>query len=190
MKKIIIIGLMFLMLMSIVSAFDVNDTLRINGEYRVGGVLTSADAYVTIVKPSTITSINNESMNVSGVGLFFYDYLIPDEDGEYTTTIRFYNGSTLLGSESDTFDVGDVNNLKFGVCPTGTKGYIGMWVLIVLLIVVGLISLLSKHIMMTMFSGIGMIFMTLIVWGCGQILGYISLIMGIIFIFSALSIKH
>lgn len=188
MKKIILIPIMMLVLVISVMAYDVNSTLRINGEYRESGVLTSAVAGLTITNPNSVVLLDNQTMNDTSTGLFYYDYVLPSLDGEYTADIVFYKSGVSSGSDSQTFDVGDVSVLRWSTCPQGDARTL-LYFIIGALIVVGLVGAFSKIPSLLVVSGILLVFMTLIVANCGAFLYLITIFLGLVYLLIGLSIR-
>jgi len=190
MKKIILLGIILLMV-SVVGAvdFEPEKDITLYAEYTINGVFSESDASLTIIAPNGTISIDNQTMTEIATGRFSYEYITPEEIGQYYFTVRFYNNDTLLGIDSYFIDIGIFDKLVFGSCPDTKQGQSNMWIVVILLIVLGIFAILTKNLILIFVSGGGLIFMTLIVWGCGDIIGYITMIVGIVYIFTGLSIK-
>ena len=171
-----------------VFAYDVNDTLRINAEYRESGVLTESTANITIFLPNGLTSVYTNMTNIS-TGLFHYDYTIPNTEGEYTARIDYYKLGVYTANESQSFDVGDVNLLKWGVCPDTSRSRTTLFIIIAILLIMGIIGILIKMVGLTFFSGILFLLMYLIVGRCEDLFWIVTTFLGLIFLMISASIK-
>lgn len=192
MKKIILLPIILILLSLGVFAqsHDVNTTLRINSEYKELGVLTNVtDSNITIYYPNGLTAVDNVAMIYESIGEWFYDYNIPNTEGEYSVLVNFYNNSIFKGNDTDTFNVGDVNTLKWNVCPTGTQGWVTLWIIIIILVVLAIIGIVSKNVGLIALSGIFMVFMTLITYECGTIVGLFTAFLGLTLLLISASIK-
>lgn len=171
-----------------VSAFDTNESIRIYATYEINDVAQNISAAgLTIYLPNGLIDVGNASMNKSGLR-FFYDYTTPSTEGEYTAIASYYNPA-FLANETSTFWVGDVNVLAWGVCPTGTQGWVGMWILFIVLAVLGIIGMVSRMPMLSLFTGGFLILLSLITWRCGDIIGYASIFIGLVYLLGGLSTK-
>lgn len=85
--------------------------------------------------------------------------------------------------------VNDTEAVKLGVCPTTKQGYTNTWIAIFICIVFGFAGILMKNLIMGILGGALTFFMSLVILPCGQILGWIIIIVGIVIIMSSLSMK-
>ena len=173
-KAKLILTLLFVLCMASLSfavEYDVNETIRIDAIYTEGGVLTNATAGITIESPSGSVLVSNETMNDTSIGVFYYDYLIPDETGTYGITVRFYTNGTISGLKSDSFDVG-LPRLQFGVCPS-TINLKFLW----LFLIICLIAFIGAELLNIPYAGLiisGFIVLgSLYLYPCTFILGVV-----------------
>ena len=179
-KHIVLFGVMVILMTISVSAnsYQVNESIRIDALYTEGGILTDSTANISIYTPSSTLSVSNVGMNSSSTGIFFYDYLIPNEEGRYTVIVRFYVNDTLSGLKTGYFQVGE-DKLSFGVCPSGDT----LTYLIILLIVLFVLFLLDAllHVpYLSAISGLFMIFTSLYFFPCSFMFGMVILAAGLI----------
>ena len=191
MKKILILLFMLIVLALSVFAYDVNDSITIKAEYKVNSVYTNvSDANISIYLPNGLINVDNIGMNYSDTGKWEYIYTIPDYEGEYNVIVEFYNNSIYKGNQTKTFNVGDVNTLKWNVQPTGTQGWVSLWILLIILIVLGIVGMIIKSSGLLLLSGIFLIFSSFITFYSGMIMGLFSVFTGLTFLMISASIKH
>lgn len=191
MKKILILLFMLIVLALSVFAYDVNDSITIKAEYKVNSVYTNvSDANISIYLPNGLINVDNIGMNYSDTGKWEYIYTIPDYEGEYNVIVEFYNNSIYKGNQTKTFNVGDVNTLKWNVQPTGTQGWVSLWILLIILIVLGIVGMIIKSSGLLLLSGIFLIFSSFITFYSGMIMGLFSVFTGFTFLMISASIKH
>ena len=190
-KKIFILPFMLIVLALSVFAYDVNDSITIKAEYKVNSVYTNvSDANISIYLPNVLINVDNIGMNYSDTGKWEYIYTIPDYEGEYNVIVEFYNNSIYKGNQTKTFNVGDVNTLKWNVQPTGTQGWVSLWILLIILIVLGIVGMVIKSSGLLLLSGIFLIFSSFITFYSGMIMGLFSVFTGLTFLMISASIKH
>lgn len=185
MKFAYIFGLVFLLCLVGVSAYDFNESLIINSEYRVDGILTTSTAKISIFSPLGNPLVEDAAMTGNGTGKFLYNYTIPYNAGEYRALVKFFSGNKLLATQEKTFNVGNVNAIEFGVCPTSTTGTTLLVVMLILSIVLGIVGIMYKNAGLSLFAGVLLIFLATATWGCGTILGIFTIIGGVIFLIFA-----
>ena len=207
MKQILFI-IMAILCMSIGFAqYLPGQSIDLRTSYSVDGEFTAADANITITLPNSSIDVNNTAMTELSTGKFQYIYTFPDYSadaiGNYYMEVVYYNQTdgSILGSSSDTFNVGDAtagtafswsaddSNLEWGTCPASFQGIFMMWMVLLVLIVVGIIGMMMKNIALVFITGFLLILATLITWGCGAIVGIISVLFGIVYIMAGLSIR-
>lgn len=182
---------MLIVLALSVFAYDVNDSITIKAEYKVNSVYTNvSDANISIYLPNVLINVDNIGMNYSDTGKWEYIYTIPDYEGEYNVIVEFYNNSIYKGNQTKTFNVGDVNTLKWNVQPTGTQGWVSLWILLIILIVLGIVGMVIKSSGLLLLSGIFLIFSSFITFYSGMIMGLFSVFTGLTFLMISASIKH
>jgi hypothetical protein len=154
MNKIIIFGLMMLLLLTSVLGYDQGDTIRLDALYTEAGVYQPANATITIEAPNGTILISEVGMNIVSDGIFYYDFTIPPNDGEYLVSARFYIDSVFKGLDSRTFDVGEIETLNFLFYPA----------LLICLVLMG-IGFITKNGLIGILGGLGMIFLSFMLTG-------------------------
>jgi hypothetical protein len=156
MKYVIFILLLFFL--PIVSAYDINSTVNIQAEYKVNGTLTTASANLSIQYPDLSSAISETNMSVQSTGVFQYNYTC-DVIGIHKATIVFYNTTDYnIGSDTANFECGNSDEITWGVCPSSTNGYFGMWILTGFIIILGIVGLIYKFNILSIASGAMMFF--------------------------------
>jgi hypothetical protein len=186
--KYIIIILMLLFVVPNVMSYELNETHRIIGEYKILGVYTDAIANISIKNTYDKWIIYNIPMLEIETGRFYYDFNC-NRSGNYTASIIFTDNVGKHNTKSDGFYCGDANRLSVGSCPTSTLGIIILWIVIVLLFALALFGIALHYPILTMISGIFFLFMTMITWTCGDIVTYLCAILGIAFLLTGAFIK-
>jgi hypothetical protein len=189
MKKLIIFGLMLLLLLVPALAYNIDSVVNIISEYKINGVLTNASANISILYPSKIKAVDNDNMILISTGTFSYNYTC-EIIGQHEAQTIFFNTSGIIGTDAGFFDCGDNDKLTFTSCPTGDKGYTGLWIIIIILIVLSVVGLIAHYPMITGICSFFLILMTLSLWGCGEVISYLSAVLGIVFLITALSFRH
>lgn len=170
-------------------------------EYSVGYPMTITAYYIDNATPTDIDNITidihlptgvqdifNESMTNVATGKYEYIYT-PPISGIYTLMVHFYDNNTLIGSSSGTFSVDARDKLTFGQCPETTTGQTNMWIITGIFLLLGIVGMFTRIPGLAMLGGFGLIFMSLITWGCGAIIGYGLIITGVTYLMIALNIR-
>jgi hypothetical protein len=179
---------MFAILSTSVLAYKMNDTQRIIGEYKDEGIFTSSSANISIKNSNNIWVLYNKPMINTDIGRFYYDYNCT-QSGEYTASILYYNNVNSDVTESGQFYCGNPDKIAFGSCPTSNFGITILWVLLGLLLLIAIVGIAYNYPILIGVSGACYFFLTLVTWTCGDIITYIFMIFGIIFILISLNIK-
>lgn len=85
--------------------------------------------------------------------------------------------------------VNDTEAVKLGECPTTKQGYTNTWIAIFICIAFGFAGLIMKNLIMGILGGTLTFFMSLVIMPCGQVLGWIIIIVGFVIIMSSLAMK-
>lgn len=188
MKKLflIIIALM-LFIIPFTIAYDNNQ--RIIGEYKELGVFKSANANISIKNEFNKWVVYDIPMINIETGRFYYDYNCT-KDGEYQVSIIFKNSSNELSVKSNKFYCGNENSLTFTSCPKTNTGITFMWVFLILLILLCIVGIIFNYPLITGISAFMLFMLCIALWNCGTLLSYFSLILGIIFMLTALAQKR
>lgn len=189
MKKIILFLFMFVVLSSMAYAYEMNSTQRIIGEYKDNGLFASASANISIQNNKDVWLIYNVPMIPTTTGRFYYDYNCT-ESGEYTASILFFNTADIDTTKANKFYCGDPDRIAFGSCPTSKFGITILWVLLGILLLIAIVGIAYNYPILIGVSGACYFFLTLVTWTCGDIITYIFMIFGIIFILISFNIKN
>lgn len=190
MKKYLLM-LFVLLLVPFVFAeeYSSGQEMTITAYYIENAVPTDIDnVTITIILPTGLEDVIDENMTRIDVGTYEYKYT-PPFSGVYTVQIKYYNDSVLLGTGSGTFNVDMADKLLFGKCPETKTGQTNMWMIVGIFFILGIVGMFTKIIGLPVLGGFGLIFTSLITWGCGAIIGYGLIITGIVYIMIALSIR-
>ena len=189
MKKLFLLMLV-LIAVPMAFAYNVNEAMDINAIYSEDGVPTPIEyANVWVVDPANDVVVNGENMTNLGNGTFNYIFT-PETIGKYEVTVRFYNSTLdLRGVTLGYLSVGVIDKLEFGKCPETEQGQKNMWFLVGFVILLAVVGLFKNIPILVIFSGAALIFISLITWGCGAVIGYVTMISGVILILIALSIR-
>jgi len=160
---------------------DLNQQVNIYATYSVNGILTDANANLSVLFPSGEVSINNINMSESGTGEFNYLYNCTI-NGEHTANVIYFNDTDTIGSSSGSFICGNSNAFSFGQCPETTAGLISLWIFYIVLIVICIFGIVGHYPIASVISGIVLIIASLYSWGCGDMITYAMLIFGLVFI--------
>lgn len=185
--KLLIIMAMMVLMSVVVTAADYapNETITIDAFYTEAGVYAEADANLTVEGPSGELRVNNQAMTQTSTGIFYYDYVIDDGNGEYKATVKFYDtNSTLLGIDSRYFDVGESMAFELGKSPSSKTQLTTMWIVLGVLIVLAITGMVMNISLLTMFSGIILLIMCVVTFPFSTIVGVINLMLGVIFLLS------
>lgn len=156
--------------------------------------------YITIIYPDNTVNIDHDKLNNTGVnGKYIYHNYSSSRIGEHFVLVRFYdepynntdtNNNDMLTECVNSFNVGGVDEITFGQCPMSEKGQDNLWYGILILVGVGLVGMMLKNFALTGLSGMLLLFMTLVVWNCGMMLGIITILLGLTYIVIGLSFQY
>lgn len=93
------------------------------------------------------------------------------------TTNRAYIGGNATGT------------IKMGECPDNEFSYKTMWMVFFFLVGIGFLGIIYKLVPLVLFSGVILLFFTLIIGSCGTFLGVINFVVGLLYIIFGLNIN-
>ncbi|MFP4042870.1 MAG: hypothetical protein ACLFT6_08975 [Bacteroidales bacterium] len=171
---------------------NINQEFTITAYYeRNGELINESKAYINIINPENQEVVENESMENVGDGTYTYNYS-SSRTGEYSVKAVFYEDDTqdnLLTETYTTFFIGGVDEITWGQCPATEQGNKNMWYMISILVFMGVVGIAIKSLGLSTVAGFLLIFSTLITWNCGELIGYMTIISGVVFIAIALNFK-
>jgi energy-converting hydrogenase Eha subunit C len=151
MNKIIIICLMLILSLNVVFANDytTDETITINAEYRIAGVLTESTANITVYLPGGAIDplADNVSLTEISTGKFTGSYLT-SEEGVHTAVVVFYNETSQVGSEVNYFTVEDTTELSVFFYPG-----------LIICAILFLLAFVMRQGLLGILGGIGFIFL-------------------------------
>lgn len=189
MNKSIILMLLILMIIPSVSAL-LNTTQPIFADYSENGVLSDANARLSIIDSDGKIMINNVSMDEISKGRFFYNYTC-NKTGNYNAVVLFYSKITasMLGNDIKPLECGGSNRMSLLSCPSSTLGFVSEWLFLLILLIVGISGLAFSSTAMMLLSGIVLFFFSISLWGCGELVSYLAIGLGIVFMGIGVSIR-
>ena len=214
--KIFMVGMLLLCVIGIVMLHDtqfveaatyqchIDDmyNFRINQEFDIETTLLRNNnennnyyGYINIVNPENELVVEHEELNNTGVnGKYLYYDHSSSRVGEHFIIVRFYDEPINISDNNNvvvecvnSYKVGFVDEITFGQCPASEKGQDNMWYALTILILIGIAGMFFRSVVLTGVSGLILVFMTLIVWSCGVILGVITILFGLIYIVISLN---
>jgi hypothetical protein len=185
--------LIFLIMFMLPIAYaEVNSSIPIIAEFKINSIYTDSDAKISILNPDGDSVLSDIAMNEISKGMFNYNFLCNSTTGEYKATVIFYNKSTSadIGSDTSNFNCVDDTKLDILSCPSSDIGIIGMWIFLIILIIVGVAGAMINSSALSLLSGAILFFYSITTWGCGSMISYLSIGLGIIFMGIGLTMRR
>ena len=187
------IQLLFIMLIIIIPSVlaEENITIPIIAEFKINSIYTNSNAKLSVLNPNGTSILSGQSMNEISKGMFNYDFLCNVTTGDYKATVIFYNKSNAqdIGSDTSSFQCVDKNKLDILHCPTSNIGIVGMWIFLLILVIVGIAGSVIHSPALSLISGGILFFYSITTWGCGDIISYFSIGIGLIFMGIGMSMR-
>lgn len=146
------------------------------------------DVNWTILKPIK-TNLDTEqtySYDLQGKELLNPDTIYEYRGYCYDTTNEDYGRVEQFKTEEYTFEY---EKVEFGSCPDTKQGHLNLWIFVSLFILIGLVGSIYRIAAFPATSSFILIFSSLIMWGCGALFSYAMIVIGLVFLLTALSIK-
>jgi len=164
------------------TVYQPETNIQIPATYTEYGIYTESISAITIYSPANIVLIDQEPMNIIDVGRFYYNYLLPQQQGDYSIKIDFYKNDTLQGSETRTlyvyYDTAMKDNvLKVWSCPAS---YGGIYLILGLAVLLIIFSLITQEHIFGILGGIIVFFSYFYIGACGPLITAPLLVAGIL----------
>lgn len=183
MIKNIIILMIALLIMPLAFAVDLNQSIPIFADYKVDGILSSANARISIIDNDGYFEIDNTSMTELSKGRFNYNYTCNDTT-KYKAIAVFYDKSSnaIKGSTESDFTCSNVNGWEIGSCPTSDLGIITFWIFVFLMLIMAFVGIAFKYSSLVVFAGVVFFILPFISGFCYEFVSYVELMLGLVFI--------
>lgn len=182
MKRYKFIGFLILILMLsfnviALEVYDKEDYVPINAQYTQGGVLSSANANLTVTFPNgTIDArYSNYGLSEVSTGIFQGTYNTTNTTGRYKALVIFYNGTNELGRDVQYFEVGDITfNLGDGF----NENRFSIIFLLIVCVGLYLFEILFHTPIVGIIGGFGVILLSISFFSYSALFGLIILLSG------------
>jgi hypothetical protein len=126
-----------------------------------------------------------------------YNYTLPTNYtfGNGTQILKVYANDTLGNTAFKEisfitgYDRPIIDNIIIGKCPTTKQPMINLWIIIIICVFIGFVGIYVKQPILPIILGFGLIILSLSLFDCGEILSYNVLVLGVLYIYSGVTIK-
>ena len=147
--------------------------------------------YTLVVNSATI--VENTTLESYPIALNTYSGTVPivvyvsDGNEVRSDSIEIIVNEVSSGGATIVFDWNANSTIQIGSYPTTPHGLATIWFIVLILIVIGLYGINNKNAGLCYLSGFGLLFITLITWYGGFIVGAITVLLGIAMLFAGSS---